>query len=84
MEEVALLTDIDNYNAEAEAVVLMTLHSAKGLEFPIVFIPGMEEGVFPGVQSMYIDDEVERNAALPMSALRVRKKNCIFPARNPV
>lgn len=64
LEEVALLTDIDNYNAEAEAVVLMTLHSAKGLEFPIVFIPGMEEGVFPGVQSMYIDDEVEEERRL--------------------
>lgn len=64
LEEVALLTDIDNYNAEAEAVVLMTLHSAKGLEFPVVFIPGMEEGVFPGVQSMYIDSEVEEERRL--------------------
>ena len=41
LEEVALLTDIDNYNAEADTVVLMTLHAAKGLEFPVVFIPGM-------------------------------------------
>lgn len=64
LEEVALLTDIDNYNAEADAVVLMTLHSAKGLEFPVVFIPGMEEGVFPGVQSMYIDSEVEEERRL--------------------
>lgn len=64
LEEVALLTDIDNYNAEADTVVLMTLHSAKGLEFPVVFIPGMEEGVFPGIQSMYIESEVEEERRL--------------------
>ena len=64
LEEVALLTDIDNYNAEADTVVLMTLHSAKGLEFPVVFIPGMEEGVFPGIQSMYVESEVEEERRL--------------------
>ena len=64
LEEVALLTDIDNYNAEADTVVLMTLHAAKGLEFPVVFIPGMEEGVFPGIQSMYIESEVEEERRL--------------------
>ena len=53
LEEVALMTDIDNYNEEADTVVLMTLHSAKGLEFPGVFIPGMERGIFPGIQSLY-------------------------------
>ncbi len=64
LEEVALLTDIDNYNSDADTVVLMTLHSAKGLEFPVVFIPGMEEGVFPGVQSMYVESEVEEERRL--------------------
>ncbi len=64
LEEVALMTDIDNYNAQADAVVLMTLHSAKGLEFPIVFIPGMEEGIFPGAQSMYSTQEVEEERRL--------------------
>lgn len=64
LEEVALLTDIDNYNADADTVVLMTLHSAKGLEFPVVFIPGMEEGVFPGMQSMYVESEVEEERRL--------------------
>lgn len=64
LEEVALLTDIDNYNADTDAVVLMTLHAAKGLEFPVVFIPGMEEGVFPGQQSMYIEEEVEEERRL--------------------
>lgn len=61
LEEVALLTDIDNYNADADAVVLMTLHAAKGLEFPAVFIVGMEEGIFPG--NMDADDEEERRLA---------------------
>ena len=64
LEEVALMTDIDNYNAQADAVVLMTLHAAKGLEFPVVFIPGMEEGIFPGVQSMYSPQEVEEERRL--------------------
>ena len=64
LEEVALLTDIDNYNADTDAVVLMTLHAAKGLEFPVVFIPGMEEGVFPGQQSMYVESEVEEERRL--------------------
>lgn len=64
LEEVALLTDIDNYNSDADTVVLMTLHSAKGLEFPVVFIPGMEEGVFPGMQSMYVESEVEEERRL--------------------
>ncbi|MDR0913551.1 MAG: UvrD-helicase domain-containing protein, partial [Oscillospiraceae bacterium] len=47
LEEVALQTDIDNYDTTADTVTMMTLHSAKGLEFPVVFIPGMEDGVFP-------------------------------------
>ena len=58
------MTDIDNYNAQTDAVVMMTLHSAKGLEFPVVFIPGMEEGIFPGVQSMYYPQEVEEERRL--------------------
>ncbi|MDF2614725.1 MAG: pcrA [Clostridia bacterium] len=52
LEEVALVADIDNYDEESNSVVLMTLHSAKGLEFPVVFIPGVEEGLFPSYMSM--------------------------------
>lgn len=48
LEKMSLVTDIDNYDSEEDAVLLMTLHSAKGLEFPVVFIPGMEDGLFPG------------------------------------
>ena len=51
LEEVALLSDIDNYNSDSDSVTLMTLHSAKGLEFPNVFIVGMEDSIFPSAQS---------------------------------
>lgn len=75
LEEVALMTDIDNYNAQTDAVVMMTLHSAKGLEFPVVFIPGMEEGIFPGAQSMYYPQEVEEERRLAYVGItRARQK----------
>jgi len=51
LEEVALVADIDALNENDDAVALMTLHSSKGLEFPAVFLPGMEEGVFPGYRA---------------------------------
>lgn len=57
LEEIALIADIDNYQADADTVVLMTLHSAKGLEFPYVFIAGMEEGTFPSYRSITSGDE---------------------------
>lgn len=57
MEEVALVADIDAYSEDEDSVVLMTLHSAKGLEFPVVFIAGMEEGLFPGYRSITSGDE---------------------------
>ena len=47
LEKLALLSDVDNHDSEANAVTLMTMHSAKGLEFPYVFMPGMEDGLFP-------------------------------------
>ncbi len=64
LEDVSLMSDIDNYNADADSVVLMTLHSAKGLEFPVVFIPGMENGIFPGMQSLYSSEELEEERRL--------------------
>ncbi len=64
LEEVALVSDIDNYDESADAVVLMTLHSAKGLEFPTVFIPGLEENIFPGRQSALDPSETEEERRL--------------------
>lgn len=52
LEEVALVSDVDKYDESADAVILMTIHSAKGLEFPVVFIPGMEDGIFPGMMTI--------------------------------
>ena len=69
LEEVALVSDIDNYDESSEAVVLMTIHSAKGLEFPGVFLPGMEEGVFPSQQSALIKEELEEERRLAYVAL---------------
>ena len=64
LEEVALVADIDNYDSESDAVVMMTMHSAKGLEFPAVFMPGMEEGIFPGMQSILNPSEIEEERRL--------------------
>ncbi len=69
LEELALISDIDNYDTETEAVVLMTIHSAKGLEFPVVFLPGMEEGIFPSQQSALLKEELEEERRLCYVAL---------------
>ncbi len=77
LEEVALVADIDNYDPEAEAVVMMTVHSAKGLEFPVVFLPGMEEGIFPAQQSSYDPMELEEERRLAYVAI-TRAKDKLF------
>ena len=77
LEEVALLSDIDNYDENSDAVVMMTLHSAKGLEFPTVFIPGFEEGIFPGIQSMSSDEDIEEERRLAYVGI-TRSKNKLY------
>ena len=64
LESISLISDIDNYDEAQDTVTLMTLHSAKGLEFPNVFLVGMEEGVFPGMRSFGSDDEIEEERRL--------------------
>ena len=82
LEDVALVSDIDLYNETDDAVVLMTLHSAKGLEFPIVFIPGMEEGIFPGNQSIYSDEDLEEERRLAyVGVTRAKEKLYLINAR---
>ena len=82
LEDVALVADIDSYNEDDDAVVLMTLHSAKGLEFPIVFIPGMEESVFPGSQSVYSEEDLEEERRLAYVGItRAREKLYLLNAR---
>lgn len=56
LEEVALVADIDNVDDSTDIVLLMTLHSAKGLEFPYVYLVGMEDGIFPGAMAVYGED----------------------------
>lgn len=64
LEQVALITDLDNYDAEQQRVTLMTLHSAKGLEFPAVFMTGMEEGLFPHSRSAVGGEELAEERRL--------------------
>ena len=59
LEEVALVADIDNLEEDADHVVMMTLHSAKGLEFPVVFMVGMEDGMFPSYMSISSEDPAD-------------------------
>ncbi len=75
LEEQALMTDIDNYDADADAAVLMTMHAAKGLEFPTVFLPGFEDGIFPGVQTMFNPDEMEEDRRLCYVAITRAREN---------
>ena len=74
LEEVSLMTDIDNFDESATAVTMMTIHSAKGLEFPVVFLPGLEEGIFPGLQSIYNPGEVEEERRLAYVAITRAKE----------
>ena len=75
LEDVALVADVDSYEAGADAVVLMTIHSAKGLEFPVVFLPGLEENILPSAQSLMSQDDVEEERRLAYVAItRARKK----------
>ncbi len=64
LEEIALVSDVDNYDRESDAVVLMTIHAAKGLEFPVVFLPGVEENLFPSAQSVMRLSDLEEERRL--------------------
>lgn len=74
LEEISLMTDVDNYDKSADAVVLMTIHAAKGLEFPYVFMAGMEEGIFPGMMSILSPDEIEEERRLAYVGITRAKK----------
>lgn len=64
LEEIALIADLDNYSTDTDAVTLMTLHAAKGLEFPVVFMPGLEEGIFPHSRTQFSQSELEEERRL--------------------
>jgi len=64
LEEVALVSDLDGLNNSNDSVTLMTLHAAKGLEFPVVFMPGMEESIFPHSRALFDQSEMEEERRL--------------------
>lgn len=81
LEKVTLVSDIDNLEEENNAVVLMTVHSAKGLEFPVVFMVGMENGIFPGMASLNSFSEMEESRRLCYVAItRAREQLYISSA----
>ena len=74
LDEIALYTDLDNHDPNEDAVVMMTMHSAKGLEFPVVFVVGMEEGIFPGMRCIGDEEEMEEERRLCYVALTRAKE----------
>ena len=74
LDNISLVSDVDNYDEEQNAVVMMTLHSAKGLEFPVVFICGMETGLFPGSMAEMYDEEMEEERRLCYVGITRAKK----------
>ena len=76
LEEIALYTDLEQYNQGDDAVVMMTMHSAKGLEFPNVFLVGFEEGLFPGMRAIGDQAEMEEERRLCYVAI-TRAKKCL-------
>ena len=77
LEGITLSSDLDNMEENEESVTLMTLHSAKGLEFPVVFLVGMEEGIFPGYKSISEPKELEEERRLCYVGI-TRAKNYLF------
>ena len=74
LEEVALISDLDSYDNDADSVTMMTIHTAKGLEFPYVFVVGMEDGIFPGEMAKYNEEDMEEERRLCYVAITRAKK----------
>ena len=75
LEEIALYTDLEQYNESDDAVVMMTMHSAKGLEFPNVYLVGFEDGLFPGMRAIGDSEEMEEERRLCYVAITRAKEN---------
>lgn len=74
LDEIALYTDLDAHDPEEDCVVMMTMHSAKGLEFPVVFVVGVEEGIFPGIRAIGEPEEMEEERRLCYVAMTRAKE----------
>ena len=82
LEEIALITDVDKYDESQDAVVLMTMHAAKGLEFPVVFLAGMEEGIFPSQQNFGEPSELSEERRLAYVAITRAKEKLYITHSN--
>ncbi len=78
LEEVSLVADAAEYSEDSDAITLMTIHSAKGLEFKVVFIVGLEEGILPHSNSLYSEDDVEEERRLMYVAITRAKERLYF------
>ncbi len=78
MEKITLMAEVDNHDETQDAVVLMTMHSAKGLEFPVVFLPGMEDGLFPGHRAFDSSDKMEEERRLCYVGMTRAKEQLIL------
>ena len=74
LDEIALYTDLDAHDPDEDCVVMMTMHSAKGLEFPVVFVVGVEEGIFPGIRAIGEAEEMEEERRLCYVAMTRAKE----------
>ena len=74
LEEISLYTDVDKLDESVDAVYMMTIHSSKGLEFPNVFVVGMEDGIFPSSRNFDNEDEIEEERRLAYVAFTRAKK----------
>lgn len=80
LEKIALMSDIDNHDETEDAVTLMTMHSAKGLEFPYVFMPGMEDGLFPSMRENTDEEMEEERRLCYVGMTRAKKRLCLTSA----
>ena len=78
MEKITLMAEVDNHDESVDAVVLMTMHSAKGLEFPVVFLPGLEDGLFPGHRAFDSNDKMEEERRLCYVGMTRAKEQLIL------
>ena len=83
LESISLISDIDAYDEDIDSAILMTIHSAKGLEFPVVFVAGLEEGLFPGMRSLEREEDIEEERRLCYVAItRAKKKLYLTKAQS--